>query len=103
MTSTTTLTLTELQTSARTMGFRADIVNTGGNVMALSLTVHGADALVSLDWGQTSGTEWSVSLDAATREQYGEQDSGDLPVTSDADQTVRDAVAWINGQRTIPA
>lgn len=92
------ITLDQLRTSAERMGYRAEIIGTGGNVVALSLTVNGADALVSLGDGVEEGTDWSVSLDGATREQYGEEGADDLPVTSDADQTITDAAAWIIAQ-----
>jgi hypothetical protein len=90
-----TLTLTELAAAANASGYPAAVVNTGGNVVALALTVHGAAALVSLDDGQTTGETWTVSLDGDTREQYGETDAGELPVTSDASQTIADAAQWV--------
>lgn len=89
-----TLTLQELATAARWQGRNPCIINTGGGVMALSLIVDGAHALVSLDGGQMSGSEWSVSLDSDTRELLGEEEST-APVISDADQTISDAVAWV--------
>lgn len=89
------LTLTELEAAARGQGYAAEVVNTGGGVVALSLTVHGAEALVALDDGHQHGSTWVVALDGETRERIGEAETDELPVTSDADQTVRDAVAWV--------
>jgi hypothetical protein len=89
------LTLDELVAAATVMGFPAEVTNTGGGVMALALTVHGHQALIALDYGHTSGSTWAVSLDGETREKYGEAEADDLPVTSDAEQTIRDAREWV--------
>jgi hypothetical protein len=88
------MTLTELVTSARTMGYRADIVGTGGNVVALSVTFHGDDVLISLGDGVHESDSWSVSTDGATRDRVGYWESADLPISSDADQIIGDAHAW---------
>lgn len=87
--------MSALRDSAEDMGYGAEVVNTGGGVMALSLRVDGAYALVALDYGRTVGESWCVALDGDTREEFGEAESPEAPVTSDADQTVRDAVAWV--------
>lgn len=89
------LTLAELAAAANGMGFPAEVTNTGGGVMALTLAVHGHHALIALDYGHTSGSTWAVSLDGETREKYGEAEADDLPVTSDAEQTIRDAREWV--------
>lgn len=89
-----TMTLQQLADAARWQGRNPCIINTGGGVMALSLIIDNAHALVCLNDGQMSGTEWSVSLDADTRETYGEAEVT-APITSDADQTITDAVAWV--------
>lgn len=88
------ITLVELESAARGMGMRADVVNTGGGVMALSLTIGRHDYLIALDYGQPEGTGWSIATDGDTREIHGEIECDDIAVTSDADQTIRDAIAW---------
>lgn len=95
-----TITLAELEQSARAMGYGAEVIGTGGNVLALSLTVDGAHALVSLGEGVSEGEDWSVGLDGDTRETYGDRDSGPHPVTSDAGQTIAEAAAWITARTT---
>jgi hypothetical protein len=77
------------------MGYLAEIVNTGGGVMALALTVDDQYALLSLDGGRLDGTTWVVALDGETRQGVGEYETAELPVTSDSDQTIADAVAWV--------
>jgi hypothetical protein len=95
---TLTLTLTDLATSAQLAGFRAEAIGTGGNVRALSLTVDGHSLLLSLgEDGEEEGSVWFVSTDGETREVHGEREAGPFPVTSDADQTVRDVAAWWRG------
>lgn len=95
MTATLTLTLADLRDAARSAGHPAEIAGTGGNVIALAVTVYGAEALVGLGDGTDEADTWSVSLDGATRERVGDLASAELPVTSDAAQTVADAAAWI--------
>lgn len=94
---TSTLTLQSLADSARYMGLRPCIISTGGNVMALSLVIDGASFLLSLDDGTMTGDTWTISTDGETREIRGELESYAYPVTSDADQTIRDAIGWTRG------
>lgn len=89
------MTLDALKGAANGMGYNAEIVNTGGGVVALSFRASGVWCLVALDEGRADGAEWCVALDGLSREQYGEAESPSVPVYSDADQTVRDAVAWV--------
>ena len=93
---TSTLTLTDLVDSARAMGLFAPYVDgIGGGMTALHFQDYGMGALyiVTLDDGNAVGSTWCVGL------ADGSEDSGELPVTSDADQTMRDALAWARGQR----
>lgn len=90
-----TLTLTDLAAAAAFAGHPAEVTNTGGGVMALAVTFDGVPALLALDYGQEEGSTWSASLDAEARERHGEEDTGELPVTSDAEQTIADARAWV--------
>jgi hypothetical protein len=79
------------------MGLRPCIIGTGGNCLALSVVVDGASLLLSLDDGTMSGDTWTVSTDGETREVQGERESIPFPVTSDADQTMRDVIGWWRG------
>ncbi|MDB5733356.1 MAG: hypothetical protein JWQ03_3251 [Variovorax sp.] len=90
-----TLTLSQLRSSARTMGYPAEIVGTGGNVVALSVTINHVHALIGLGDGVEEDDTWNVSLDGISRETFGEWETDELPVTSDADQTITDAAAWL--------
>lgn len=90
-----TLTLSDLLTSAQWQDINAEIVGTGGNVVALAFTVNGAHALLSLGDGVDCDSTWNVSLDGATRLALGEASADDLPVTSDSDQTMMDACQWV--------
>lgn len=90
------LSLTELQSSAWSMGFHAWIDDLAGGLVGLHLK-HGSGPLflVTLDGGREEGSSWCVGL------ADGSDDSGELPVSSDADQTLRDALAWMSGERSV--
>lgn len=89
------LSLEMLRVAAIWQGIPAEIVNTGGGVMALSVTVDGGHYLIALDYGHFHGSSWCIATDDETREALGELESPDYPVTSDADQTIADAVGWV--------
>lgn len=90
-----TLTLVEMLDAASEAGVRAKIVDAGGNVRALTVRWGGAEMLFSLGDGTDCGTDWSVSLDGVTRLKHGEASAEGVPVTSDAAQTLADALGWL--------
>jgi len=86
------ISLQDLAYAAECAGFRPEIVNTGGGVMAVEFARLGEFVTMTLDGGQQQGTTWKISTameDRATAE------SDDFPVYSDADQTLYDGLGWI--------
>lgn len=99
-----TVTLVELQTAAQWAGINAEVIGTGGNVVALSMTVRGHAFLLSLGGdGYAEGETWGIGPDGDSIDALGDINSGEYPVTSDADQTIADALGWVallfHGQR----